>query len=58
MKALLAAGSVIVALVSGASPRGAPLVAGGHVQLATVKGTVTEFAWETAPDDYPRGSGR
>jgi Family of unknown function (DUF6152) len=47
MKALLAAGSVIVALVSGAAPLWAhhswPV---DMSKLVTVKGTVTEFAWE------------
>jgi hypothetical protein len=47
MKTLLAAGSVIVALVSGAVPAWAhhswPV---DMSKLVTVKGTVTEFAWE------------
>ena len=47
MKALLAAGCVIVALVSGAVPLWAhhswPV---DMSKLVTVKGTVTEFAWE------------
>jgi hypothetical protein len=47
MKALLAAGWVIVALVSGAVPLWAhhswPV---DMSKLVTVKGTVTEFAWE------------